>query len=289
MIALAMTVPTGPEPSREGKFDGVGGLEIHWQVWLPTGAPKATVVLAHGAGEHCGRYAHVGGALTAAGYSLWALDHRGHGKSQGTPALIDRLDHAVADLRTFVGMASEERPGERPVLFGHSMGGLISTAYALRHQDTVDGLALSAPLLAIEAASPAVRMISAVLTRVAPTLGVLQVDASGVSRDPDVVHDYETDPLVYHGKLRIRTIAELAAEIDRIPGVAATISLPVLIMYGTDDPLVPHRGSDEFFAAISSEDKQLIPYDGLYHEILNEPERDRVLADIVAWLDARQR
>jgi alpha-beta hydrolase superfamily lysophospholipase len=242
-------------------------------------------VLAHGAGEHSSRYGHVAKALNARGYSLWALDHRGHGRSEGHRALIDRLENAVADLQTFVGMAAEER-GEKPILLGHSMGGLIALAYTLRHQDSIQALALSAPLAALEAASPVTRAASSVLTRIAPKLGVIQVDASGVSRDPDVVRDYETDPQVFHGKLPVRTIAELAGEIGRLPGSVPSITLPVLLMYPTADSLVPPSGSAMLRERISSKDLTVAPFEGLYHEILNEPERDQVIAELIGWLDS---
>jgi alpha-beta hydrolase superfamily lysophospholipase len=182
-------------------------------------------------------------------------------------------------------LAAEERGGAPPVLLGHSMGGLLATAYTLRHQETIRGLILSGPVAALEAASAVTRAMSALLSRVAPTLGVFAVDPSGVSRDPDVVRDYETDPLVFHGKLPVRTIAELAAEIGTLPERVPEITLPVLLMYGTADPIVPPAGSAMLGERISSDDLTVTPYDGLYHEILNEPERDQVIAEITGWLD----
>jgi len=281
-----LTAPERVESDRKGTFEGAGGVEIWWQAWVPEGRPRATVVLAHGAGEHSSRYGHVAKALNSRGYSLWALDHRGHGRSDGPRALIDRLENAVADMRTFVDIAAEER-GARPALIGHSMGGLLATAYTLRHQETISGLILSAPAAALEAASAFTRAISSLLSRLTPKLGVFAVDPSGVSRDPDVVRDYETDPLVFHGKLPVRTVAELAAEIGTLPGRVPEITLPVLLMYGTADPIVPPSGSVMLGERISSDDLTVTPYDGLYHEILNEPERDQVIAEITGWLDAR--
>jgi len=194
---------------REGRLDGVGGVEIWWQAWLAEG-PRASVVLAHGAREHSGRYAHVAEALNHRGYSVWALDHRGHGRSGGHRLLIDRLEYALADLRSFVAVAREEL-GRKPFLLGHSMGGLISTAFAIRYQEEIEGLILSGPLAALEAASPATRAASFILTRVTPTLGVFPVDATRISRDPEVVRAYVEDPLVPVHRLPVRTVAELAA------------------------------------------------------------------------------
>jgi acylglycerol lipase len=277
----------GDGAMRDGCFAGVGGLEIYWRTWPARGTPHATVVLAHGASEHSGRYAHVAAGLNARGYSVWALDHRGHGRSAGRRAVIDSLDAAIADLDRFVVMAAEEFPDRKPFLLGHSMGGMLATAYAIRHQDRLDGLILSAPVAVVEAASPVQRGLSHVLSRVTPTLGVYAIDSAGVSRDPEVVRDYDADPLNHHGKLPVRTVAELSAEVETFPVSARAISIPVLIMAGGADPIVPVEGSKMLAERISSRDKTLTIYDGLYHEILNEPEQGEVIAEICGWLDAR--
>ncbi len=182
-------------------------------------------------------------------------------------------------------MAAAES-SERPFLLGHSMGGLLATAYALRYEESIAGLILSAPAAALETASPATRLLSALLSRAVPTLGVFRVDPAGVSRDPDVVRDYERDPQVFHGKLPVRTVAELAGEIRTLPDRTPTLALPVLLMYGTGDPIVPPSGSIMLSERIGSRDLTTTPYEGLYHEILNEPERDQVIAEICSWLDA---
>ena len=280
-----MSVPERLEPSRSDTFTGAGGTEIWWQAW-PAGKRRADVVLAHGAGEHSSRYGHVARALNERGYSVWALDHRGHGNSEGARALIDSFEAAVADIRSLVELVRGES-SEPPFLLGHSMGGLLSIGYALRHEDSISGLVLSAPAAALETASAATRIVSALLSRLTPTLGVFRVDPGGVSRDPEVVRDYESDPQVFHGKLPVRTVAELAGEIGSLADRAHEITLPVLLMYGTADPIVPISGSVMLSERIASEDLTATPYDGLYHEILNEPERDQVIAEILAWLDAR--
>ena len=272
----------------EGRLRGVGDLGIYWQAWLPDGEPRATVVLAHGVSEHSARYAHVGRALTDAGYALYALDHRGHGRSGGERANIERLDHVVADLLTLVELAAG-RQGEKPFLLGHSMGGAVAVAFTLEHEDTIGGLLLSAPAADTSAASPVERVLGRLASAIAPNLGVFKVHPDGVSRDPEVVRAYVEDPLVFHGKLPARTVSELVTAIhgfpDRLPG----ISLPLLVMHGGDDPIVPLAASEMIEKRAGSADKKLIVYGDLYHEILNEPEQDQVLADIVGWLDQRSR
>jgi acylglycerol lipase len=271
----------------EGRFKGEGGLEIYWQAWLPEGEPRAVVVLAHGASEHSGRYAWTGEQLNARGYAVYAIDHRGHGKSAGGRAVIDRMSNAVEDLHTLVERARGAHPGRPLVLLGHSMGGCVALAYTEQHEDALDALVLSGPLAVLEAASPAQRVVGRVLSAVAPSLGVVAIDSTAVSRDPQVVADYDDDPLNYHGKLPARTVAELSKAIEGFPEAVTRFKLPLLVMHGTADRLVPIAGGEMVAERAGSEDKTFKRYDGLFHEILNEPERQQVVNDMADWLDAR--
>jgi acylglycerol lipase len=271
----------------EGELHGVGGLRLFTQSWVPDSEPRAVVVLAHGAGEHSGRYAHVAARLNAGGYALHALDHRGHGRSEGRRAYVDRLGHTVDDLDQVVDAARERHPGRRLFLLGHSMGGCVALAYALAYQDKLDGLLLSAPLAALEAASAATRLIGKALSIAAPQVGVYAVDPTLVSRDPEVVRAYQEDPLVFHGKLPARTVGELASTVEGFPGRVPELTLPLLVMHGSGDRIVPQAASLMVHGGAQSDDKRLELYDGLYHEILNEPEQQRVMDDIVAWLGQR--
>ena len=274
---------------REGELEGVGGIRLYRQSWLPDGPPRAVVVIAHGAGEHSGRYAHVAVRLVDEGYAVYALEHRGHGRSEGPRAVIDRIDNAADDLDRLIMLAASEQPGVPLFLLGHSMGGTISVRYAMAHQDRLTGLILSAPLAALEAASPVTRLVARVLSALTPSLGLFAVDPELVSRDPDVVKEYETDPLVHHDRLPARTIAELASAVESFPEAAGAITVPTLIMYGSGDHLVPPAGSMMLNDRIGAPDKKLNTYDGLYHEILNEPEQDAVMDDLCSWLRARVR
>jgi acylglycerol lipase len=272
---------------RESSFAGAGGLEIFWQTWQPDGDPRAVVVIAHGAGEHSGRYAHVAQRLVDEGYAVYAIEHRGHGRSQGPRALIDRVDNAVADLDKLVALAADAHPGAPVFLLGHSMGGTISLSYALAHQQRLAGLVLSGPLAALEAVPAPMRLTARTLSAIAPRTPLIAIDATQVSRDPAVVGDYQADGLVHHGKLPARTVVELADAIEAFPEAVAAITVPTLIMYGTDDGLCLPQGSVMLSERIGSPDKTLKAYQGLYHEILNEPEREQVLDDLCSWLSAR--
>ena len=271
----------------QSSFAGAGGVEIFWRAWLPTRDPTAVVAIAHGAGEHSGRYAHVADRITDEGYAVYALDHRGHGRSQGSRALIDRMGNAVADLDKLIVFGTRRHPGAPVFLLGHSMGGTVAVSYALTHQDRLSGLILSGPLAAIDPVSAPTRLAATALSRLAPRVPAVAVDSSLVSRDPAVVEDYRHDPLVHHGKLPVRTVAELAAAIAAFPDRVGAIRVPTLILYGTEDGLCPPRGSEMLARRIGSTEITARSYAGLYHEILNEPEREQVLDDICSWLAAR--
>jgi acylglycerol lipase len=273
----------------EGQLTGVGGVRLFRQSWQPDDPARGVIVISHGAGEHSSRYGHVAARLVNEGFAVYALDHRGHGRSAGPRALVDRIENTVADLDSLIVLAGAEHAGAQVFLLGHSMGGTIALRYAMVHQDRLAGLILSGPLAELEATSPATRFAARLLSSLAPRLPVVGVDPSLVSRDPAEVDAYRNDPLVHHGKLPARTVWELALAIDSFPEGVRSITVPTLIMYGTDDRLCPPTGSVMLDERISSEDKTLKSYEGLYHEILNEPERDRVMDDLCSWLEARVR
>ena len=254
----------------EGWLEGVEEARIYWQAWLPDSASHASVVLAHGVSEHSARYGHVGEALSAAGYALYAVDHRGHGRSDGTRANIDRLDYVVADLLQLVERVTERDGGRKPFLLGHSMGGGVSIAFAIEHQNTIEGLLLSGATADPEAASAVTRALSRLTSAIAPNLGVFPVDAKAVSRDPVVVRAYEEDPLVYHDKLRLARSARWSPDQPLSRGVPG-LRLPMLVMHGGDDSITPVAGSRMVAERAGSEDKTLKIYEGL----LRDPERAR--------------
>lgn len=278
----ASDAPTVPAHHLEGEFEG----GIRWQGWLPEGESRAVVVIAHGAGEHSGRYRYVVERLVPEGFAVYAVDHRGHGRSPGTRAQIDRMALVVSDLDRLVAHARAEHPGIELFLLGHSMGGTIAVTYAVVHQEKLDGLVLSAPLAAMEAAPAPLRLIAKALSVVAPDTGVFQVGADKVSRDPGEVAAYEADPLTHHGRLPARTVQELTDAVARFEADSPRLTLPLLVMIGTADALVPPAGGRMVHDRAASTDKTLLLYDGYYHEIFNEPagDRDRPLSDLAEWL-----
>ena len=263
------------------------GAALHVTHWLPAGPPKAVVLLAHGYAEHAGRYGHVAKRLTDAGYAVYAVDHWGHGRSDGTPGFVPRFSaftDGMAGLLTLV----EVNHGDTPrLLLGHSMGGLISTLFLIERQSAFVAAALSGP--AIVPGAPPSRFtvwISRFLSRFFPRLGVLALDANGVSRDPAVVAAYLADPLVYTGKIGARLGKEFMDSMAAAQAGAPKILLPILLQHGDKDSLAAVAGSQYLFDHVGSVDKTLKIYPGLFHEIYNEPEREAVLDDLISWFDA---
>ena len=272
----------------EGTLTGVGGLELYHRRWLrDDGEPRARVVITHGAGEHLARYEHVAERLAGAGYEVHAHDHRGHGRSEGRRADLGSMDAVVTDLRSVIALARAERPEREVYLLAHSMGGCIGLEYALRHQEEIDGLILSSPIASLNAASPLQRSLSKIVASVLPRLGVYAVDTGAVSRDPEVVRAYEQDPLVHHGKLPARTVAELTRAVESFPDRLPSLTVALLVFHGRADRITEPAGSELVHARAGSADKEIVLFDGLYHETMNEPERNEVLDRVVAWLDAR--
>jgi len=270
---------------RSGEMEGSKGLTLYWQVWLPEATPKAVVILVHGLAEHSGRYGHVADHLVAHGYAVYALDHRGHGRSQGRRAQVGRMDYVVDDLHRFAAQVRLDQPGKAFFLLGHSLGGGIALAYALKYQDELKGLVLSAPAVLFEGVSPLQARALKVLSALTPGLPVIVLDGTAVSRDPEVVRAYDGDPFNYRGKIPVRTVAEMARSAEQIQEKLGSLRLPVLLLHGTGDRLVAASASRLIHDRASSPDKTLRLYDGLYHEVLNEPEREQVLAEVSGWLD----
>jgi acylglycerol lipase len=266
-------------------FRGARGVEIYWQSWLPDGPARAVVVIVHGFGEHSDRYDPVARALTDDGIAVYATDHRGHGRSQGARAVVDVAD-VVADVDQLVTLAAQAWPQAPIFMLGHSLGGMIAVQYALSHQARLTGLILSGALATVDA-SPALRRVGSLIAAVAPRTPLIALDPELVSRDPAVVGAYRADPLVHHGRIPARTAAQIAATTDTFAQRASEVTLPALVLYGTADGLCSPAGSVMLAEQFSSPDVTIRAYEGLYHEILNEPERDVVIADVRAWLGER--
>jgi alpha-beta hydrolase superfamily lysophospholipase len=260
----------------------------YWQGWsVPD--PAGVVVLVHGAHEHGGRYAHVAQRLGAAGYASYAPDHPGHGRSPGRRGDIRSLAAAVEGVAQTARAAADRHPGVPLFVYGHSLGGLVALQYLTgTPHGRIAGAVVSAPALDTSTATPAQRVLAPVLSRLAPGLGVLTLDAETVSRDPEVVAAYRADPLTHTGRMVARTGTEILLGAAAMPARLRGLRLPLLVVHGGADRLVPPAASEVVRRHAGSPDVTVRIYDGLYHEPHNEPEKDEVLDDVVAWLDAHR-
>lgn len=266
---------------------GTHGNKIVYDVHHPDSDPVGVVVIAHGLGEHARRYQHVAERLTDLGYVVVAPDHAGHGRSDGKRLGVKDFNDFTADLHTVVGqLDAVDGP---TFLIGHSMGGAIALKYALDHPDELDGLVLSGPaLIPGDELPPILVKLAPVLGKLVPWLPSTALPASAVSRDPSVVAAYEADPLVWHGKIPAGLGGTLMATMGTFPDRLPSLTMPTLVLHGGDDSLANPEGSRMVGRLAGGDDVTVKIYDGLYHEIFNEPEQDEVLGDVTTWLEAHR-
>lgn len=270
-------------PHDTGSLTGLHDTPIFTQRWLPDGPPRAAVFVAHGLGEHSGRYAHVAARLVGRGFAVYTLDHRGHGQSGGPRAEIDRFDDFVDDLRRYF---EQVRAAPPVFLYGHSMGSLIALRFAARYPGDLAGLITTGTALHHMGRQRALVSLGSAVARVAPGLRVVRINPAWVSRDPVVVQRYRDDALNYHRALSMRmamAIQHAAVEaLDLLP----TLQMPYLALHGGDDPLCFASGVGEIRRRCDPQRTQTRVYAGLRHEIHNEPEQGEVIDDMIAWMEA---
>jgi alpha-beta hydrolase superfamily lysophospholipase len=274
-----------------------GGERLHLQAWLPEDAgpdpgptPKAVVAVVHGYGDHGGRYGWLGEDMAARGFAVYVYDLRGHGQSSGVRGQVKRFDDYLGDTEVFIEEVRRERPAAPLFLLGHSMGGLVCARLAEERSPAVRGLVLASPFLQLGEAIPPAKVVAAkAMARVWPGRDIGNtLQATHLSHEESVVEAYVTDRLVHH-VAPARWAAETLAAQDAAMAAAERISLPLLVLYGTDDRVVDVAFIEALFDRASSPDKTIERYEGLYHECFNETERARVFADLAGWLAARLR
>lgn len=273
---------------QEGNFTNSSNLDIYYQGWLPEGSPRGVIVIVHGLHEHSGRYNHVGSFFSGAGFAVYGLDFPGHGKSGGVRSYVDSFDDFTDTLQAFMDLVRSWYASLPVYLMGHSLGGLIASVYLLDHQDQFQGAVLSGPLVRVpDYVTEFTIKLGRTLSSVLPKFRILGIDIDGISRDPDVVQAYREDPLVYTGKMTARISDAMNRGIDRLALEGSKIELPLLLLHGSEDRLCDPAWSEYLRDLASSTDKELHVYQGLYHEVYNEPEADMVFRDVLKWLEGR--
>ncbi|NPV66124.1 MAG: alpha/beta hydrolase [Anaerolineae bacterium] len=269
-----------------GTFQAPDGTMLFTRQWPVDGA-RAVILLVHGVAEHSGRYAHVAAHLNAQGYAVCAFDLRGHGRSPGPRACVEHYSLYLDDLLGYFHQVRAANPGLPVFILGHSMGGLLALAFTARHQSLLAGMITSgAPVVLGEVTPRWLQTAAGMLARIAPRLPVVRLSTSDISRDPAVRAAYDSDPLNYRGWLGARQGVELIALADDARAGLPKIAIPALCLHGGADTIAPPASLTIIARELGAADKTIRRYEGMYHEIFNEPGKEEVLADVSAWLIA---
>ncbi len=260
----------------EAFFQGTEG-RVFYRRWDSGGVPVRIVLLVHGYGEHGGRYSHVAAALNGRGAVVYADDHLGHGRSDGERALITDFEHVVEDLHALVGIARGDHSRLPVVLVGHSMGGLLAGRLAQRWPDEVAGVAFCGAVIGDW------QWARDVLAQ--PELPHIPFDPTALSRDPEVGASYAADPMVYHGQYKRGLLEAEVVALDRFQRGVGRLTMPVLMLHGTEDPFVPYERSLQAVRDMSTSDVTVHLYPGARHEVLNETNRGEVIGHLSDWID----
>jgi alpha-beta hydrolase superfamily lysophospholipase len=269
-------------PSIEETITSKDGTKLLMRSWSPSGQPRAVIALVHGFLAHSGLYEWSGSELAANGLAAYAVDLRGHGKSEGERLYAEDAHRFVEDIDALVTTARNRHPGVPVFLLGHSAGGLVSCLYTLEHQDELAGFICESFAYEVPARDVVLKLIKG-LGRITPHLHVFKLKHDDFSRDREFTARFKADPLIPHEGYPARTIAELVRADERLSDELAKIKLPVLILHGTNDRVTKPHGSTVFAQRAGSTDKTLKLYDGHYHDLLNDIGKERVLGDITEW------
>ncbi|MGP8079312.1 MAG: lysophospholipase [Dehalococcoidales bacterium] len=274
----------------EDRFQGQDNTSLFSQTWRSKNVPeKAILVVLHGLKDHSSRYSELAVMAAQCGFTVYAFDMRGHGNSGGKRVYVNRFSDLVEDLAGFVKNLRSKNPGRPVFAFGHSMGGTTVTLAAVNNVIGFQGIILSAPALVPgEGISPLLVRVTGILGKLVPNLPLMKLPNEQFSRDPLVVNNMYADPLIYNKNAAVRTAAQLLNAMAKIQRDMEKFSVPVLILHGTADKLANPAGSKKLVERAKSSDKTLKLYPGLVHDLVHEPEKSQVLADIIEWLEKRQ-
>jgi alpha-beta hydrolase superfamily lysophospholipase len=268
------------------RLDGAGGLKIFMRSWRPEGQVRGVVVIVHGFNSHSGEYGWVAEQLVASRLAVYAPDLRGRGESDGERFFVNSFSEWVGDVAMVVTLAKSREPAARVFLLGHSAGGVVSCLYALEHQTELAGLICESFAHEVPAPDFALSVFKG-LSHVAPHAHILRLKNEDFSRDPKVVQAKNSDPLIVNEIQPTQTLAEMVRADERLRNEFPRITLPVLILHGTADKATRPSGSQRFYDTAGSTDKTLKLYEGHFHDLLNDLDKEVVMADIKAWVADR--
>ena len=272
--------------AREESLEGLRGLRLFVRSWRSSGQARAVVVICPGFNSHSGYYAWVAEQFTADGLAVYALDLRGRGRSDGERFYVEKMSDYASDVATLMALVKSREPGLPLFLLGHSAGGVVSSIYTLEHQSELAGFICESFAFQVPAPDFALAVLKG-LSHVAPHAHVLKLNNEDFSRDPNAVKAMNDDPLIANEVQPTLTVAEMVRADERLKKEFPLIKIPVLILHGTLDKTTKPSGSQLFYDTAGSTDKTLRLYEGHYHDLLNDVGKEKVMADIKGWIEAR--
>ncbi len=272
---------------RSGTFPGGDGLPLYYQTWLPSSRARSILINLHGLGDHSSLYPSLSNYFPGRGTAVYAFDMRGNGRSPGQRAYLESWEDFRGDLHAFVAHVRRWEPGLPVFVLGHSLGGLVVLDYALHYPDGLSGVIAAAPPLGKLGVPPVLMALGRIMSRIWPRFSLeVGMDLSGLARDPAVIETVLSDPL-FHRRGTARVSTDVTAAIARVQARAADLAVPLLILHGAADRMVPPDGSREFFQKVRHPVRELREYPEAYHGLFADWDQKQVLADLERWLNSR--
>jgi acylglycerol lipase len=260
------------------------GLKIFFRSWHPDDTARAIVVIVPGFNAHSGYYEWVAEQFIADGLAVYAVDLRGRGKSDGERFYVEAFEDYVHDVEAVIAVVKSREPNLPMFLLGHSAGGVVACLYTLDHQPELMGLICESFAHELPAPDFALAVFKG-LSHVAPHAHILHLPNERFSRDPKAVEAMDDDPMIAHETQPTQTMAAMVRADERLKKELPLITLPVFILHGTADKNTRPRGSQHFYDLAGSTDKTLKLYEGGFHDLLNDIDKELVIGDIKSWID----
>lgn len=247
---------------------------------------RGVIMLLHGYREHSGRYLETIRRFAERGYAVFCPDHRGFGRSEHIAGDIESIEAVSKDIAILTTLAKQSCPGDSTIIVGHSLGGLLALYQLLNHHDEYDLAVLSGPaVLPPPGTNALLSAIAGLVARFAPQLPVQEIDLTRATRDDAMIARDDADTTLYRGRVRARTGNEVLKTQRHVLESIEQISLPILLLHGSDDRIIDPKASEIVYEGVRSKEKERIVFPGLYHEVFNEPERDKVFKTVFSWIE----
>jgi len=267
-------------------FENKSGLKIFTRTWLPEGSARGVIVIVHGLNSHSGYYQWVADQFAAKDFAVYALDLEGRGQSEGERFYVESIYNYVGEVDQLVDIAKAAHQGLPTFVLGHSAGGVVSCLYALEHQNKINGLVCESFAYQVPAPDFALAILKG-LSHIAPHLHTIKLKNEDFSRDTAVVEAMNNDPYIAGESQPSKTMEQLVIADERLKKEFSSITLPGLIRHGTNDKATKYSGSQFFYDHAGSTDKTLNLYEGHYHDLLNDLDKEKVMVDVLDWVTKR--